>query len=45
MTSHVIPVVTGIGGVLVLGETITPVMLAGTGVIVSGIAIINRSSA
>ena len=45
MTAYVIPVVTGIGGVLVLGETITAAMLVGMGVIVSGIALINQSSA
>jgi len=45
MTAYVIPVVTGIGGVLVLGETVTPAMLVGMGVILSGIAIINQSSA
>jgi drug/metabolite transporter (DMT)-like permease len=45
MTAYVIPVVTGIGGVLVLGETITTAMLVGMGVIVSGIATINQSSA
>jgi drug/metabolite transporter (DMT)-like permease len=45
MTAYVIPVVTGIGGLLVLGETITPAMLVGMGVILSGIAIINQSSA
>ena len=45
MTAYVIPVVTGIGGMLVLGETITPMMLVGMGVILSGIAIINQSRA
>jgi drug/metabolite transporter (DMT)-like permease len=45
MTAYVIPVVTGIGGLLVLGERITPAMLVGMGVILSGIAIINQSSA
>jgi drug/metabolite transporter (DMT)-like permease len=45
MTAYVIPVVTGIGGMLVLGETITPVMLVGMGVIISGVALINQSSA
>jgi drug/metabolite transporter (DMT)-like permease len=43
MTSYIVPVVTGIGGVLLLGERITPAMLLGMGVIVSGVALINRS--
>jgi drug/metabolite transporter (DMT)-like permease len=45
MTAYVIPVVTGVGGVLVLGETITFAMLVGMGVILSGIAIINQNNA
>jgi drug/metabolite transporter (DMT)-like permease len=45
MTAYVIPVVTGIGGVLVLGETITSAMLVGMVVILSGIAIINQNNA
>jgi drug/metabolite transporter (DMT)-like permease len=45
MTAYVIPVVTGVGGVLVLGETITPVMLLGMSIIGVGIAIINQRSA
>jgi drug/metabolite transporter (DMT)-like permease len=45
MTAYVIPVVTGVGGVLVLGETITAAMLVGMGVIVSGVALINQSDA
>jgi drug/metabolite transporter (DMT)-like permease len=44
MTSYVIPVVTGIGGVIILGETFTPTMLLGMSVIISGIVIINSSS-
>ncbi len=43
-TSYVIPVVTGIGGVLVLGETVTLVMLVGMGVIIAGIAFINQTT-
>ena len=45
MTAYVVPAVTGIGGVLVLGETVTTTMLFGMGVIVSGIAIINQGNA
>jgi drug/metabolite transporter (DMT)-like permease len=45
MTAYVIPVVTGVGGVLVLGETITFAMLVGMGVILSGIGIINQGNA
>ena len=45
MTAYVVPAVTGIGGVLVLGETVTTMMLFGMGVIVSGIAIINQGNA
>ena len=44
MTAYVVPLVTGIGGVLILGETVTRAMMVGMGVIVSGIAIINRGS-
>ena len=44
MTSYVIPLITGSGGVLLLGETITPVMIVGMFVIVSGVALINRGS-
>jgi drug/metabolite transporter (DMT)-like permease len=43
-TSYVIPVVTGIGGVLVLGETVTLAMLMGMGVIIAGIAFINQGT-
>lgn len=42
MTTYVIPIVTVIGGTAILGERITPDMLLGVGLIVSGIAIINR---
>jgi drug/metabolite transporter (DMT)-like permease len=42
MTQYVIPVVAGLGGVLVLGERITTGMLAGMGLIAMGISLINR---
>jgi drug/metabolite transporter (DMT)-like permease len=43
-TSYVIPVVTGVGGVVILGETITPPMLIGLAIIIAGIAIINQNT-
>jgi drug/metabolite transporter (DMT)-like permease len=43
MTAYVIPLVTSAGGILVLGETFTPVMVIGFGIIVLGIVIINTS--
>ena len=42
MTTYIIPIVAGIGGVLVLGEEITLTMLIGMGVIVSGIAMLQE---
>lgn len=42
MTTYIIPVVAGIGGVLVLGEEITLTMLIGMVVIVGGIAMIQE---
>ncbi len=42
MTQYVVPVVAGIGGVLLLGERITLVMLIGVTLIVGGITIIRR---
>lgn len=42
MTAYVIPLVAGIGGVLVLGEEITAVMLVGMVLIILGIAVINQ---
>lgn len=41
MTAYVVPIVTGIGGVLVLDETITAGMLVGMGLIVGGVALLN----
>jgi len=42
MSLYIIPVVAGIGGVLVLGEQFTTGMLAGMALIVVGIMLINR---
>jgi drug/metabolite transporter (DMT)-like permease len=42
MTAYVTPLVTSLGGVLLLGETFTSMMLVGMGWIVLGIAIINQ---
>jgi drug/metabolite transporter (DMT)-like permease len=44
MTAYIIPLVAGVGGILVLGETFTVTMLVGMGIIIMGIAIINQSS-
>ena len=44
MTTYIIPVVAGIGGVLVLGEEITLTMIIGMIVIVGGIAMIQEYS-
>ena len=45
LSSYVTPVVATVGGVLVLGETFTGVMLAGIGLIIAGIGLINRRAA
>lgn len=42
LTSYVLPVVTAVGGVLLLHETITPTMLAGMVLIIGGIAVLNQ---
>lgn len=42
MSTYIIPIVTGIGGVLLLNETITPGMVLAMGVIVAGIVILNQ---
>jgi drug/metabolite transporter (DMT)-like permease len=42
MTLYVTPVVSGLGGVLALGEQITAGMVTGMGLIVAGITLINR---
>ena len=42
MVLYVIPIVASTGGVLLLGEQITPGMLAGVSLIVGGIAILNH---
>ena len=44
MTSYIIPLVTGAGGVLLLGETVTTMMAVGMAIIISGVALINRGS-
>jgi drug/metabolite transporter (DMT)-like permease len=44
MTSYVIPLITGSGGVLLLGETVTPMMIVGMVIIISGVAFINRGT-
>ncbi|WP_420643464.1 DMT family transporter [Candidatus Leptofilum sp.] len=43
MTGYVVPVFAGLGGVLLLDERITAIMLVGVVLIVAGIMIINRS--
>lgn len=45
LSSYVIPVVAAVGGVLLLGERITPVMATGTALIVGGIVALNRPEA
>ncbi len=42
MTLYVVPVVAAIGGVFILGETITIGMLAGAALIVLGVALLNK---
>jgi drug/metabolite transporter (DMT)-like permease len=42
MTAYVIPIVATIGGLLFLGETVTTGILAGTVLIIAGIALINQ---
>lgn len=42
MATYVVPIVAGIGGVLVLGEEITTTMLVGMVIIVSGIALLQE---
>lgn len=44
MTAYVIPIVAGIAGVLLLGETITTFMAIGMALIIIGIALINERS-
>lgn len=41
MTNYIVPVAASLGGVLLLGETITPGMIIGMSIIVAGIVIIN----
>lgn len=42
MVTYVVPIVAGLGGVLMLGETFTTDMLVGMAVIVSGIVVLNQ---
>jgi drug/metabolite transporter (DMT)-like permease len=42
ITAYIIPIVATLGGVLLLGETITRDMVLGMGIIVGGVAIINQ---
>lgn len=42
MTAYLIPIITGIGGVLLLDEYITLVMIGGMVLIIAGVVIINR---
>ncbi|MFN2222982.1 MAG: EamA family transporter, partial [Candidatus Promineifilaceae bacterium] len=44
ITAYIIPIVATLGGVLLLGETITRDMSIGMGLIVVGVAIINQRS-
>ncbi|MEL6310494.1 MAG: DMT family transporter [Chloroflexota bacterium] len=42
MVTYVIPLVSGVGGVLLLSETFTPLMFVGVGIIVTGIVLVQR---
>lgn len=42
ITAYIIPVVATLGGILFLGETITITMMIGMGLIIAGIALLNR---
>ncbi|VAW31224.1 hypothetical protein MNBD_CHLOROFLEXI01-2656 [hydrothermal vent metagenome] len=43
MTGYIVPIFAGLGGVLLLDERITAVMLVGVVLIISGVMIVNRS--
>jgi drug/metabolite transporter (DMT)-like permease len=43
MAAYIIPIVASVGGLLLLDETITLGMISGMGLILAGVAIINRS--
>lgn len=45
LTGYIIPVVAAVGGVLLLGETITPIMMTGMAIIAAGLVILNRRAA
>lgn len=42
MTDYVIPIVAGLGGIVVLGEQFTPGMIFGMGFIIAGVVLVNR---
>lgn len=42
MVTYIIPLVTGVGGILILGETFTPLMFVGVIIIISGIALVQQ---
>jgi len=42
LTSYILPVVAAAGGVLFLDEQVTPIMLAGMGLIIAGIMVLNQ---
>jgi len=42
MTSYIIPIVAGIGGVIILGEEVTTTMIVGMVVIISGISLLQE---
>lgn len=42
MVTYIIPLVTGIGGVLILGETFTPLMIVAVAIITTGIILVQR---
>ncbi len=43
MVTYIIPLVTGIGGILILGESFTPLMVVGVAIIVSGITLVQQN--
>lgn len=43
MITYIIPLVTVIGGILILGESFTPLMIVGIGIIVSGITLVQQN--
>lgn len=45
LSSYVVPVVATVGGVVLLGETFTPIMLAGMALIIGGLVFVNQKTA